>query len=100
MLAAADEFFAGIPGVTWVRPAGGLYVWMSLPERHRDRLQEPAVRRGRQAGRRDVRAGRAELRRRGRPRNQMRLSFGVQTAGGDPRGDAAAGERRAGGHVG
>lgn len=31
MLAACDEFFADVPGVSWVHPAGGLYVWMSLP---------------------------------------------------------------------
>jgi 2-aminoadipate transaminase len=32
MLAAADEFFSDIPGVSWLRPNGGLYVWMTLPE--------------------------------------------------------------------
>ncbi len=31
MLAAADEFLAPIPGVSWERPAGGLYVWLKLP---------------------------------------------------------------------
>lgn len=31
MLAACEEFFADLPGVSWVHPAGGLYVWMSLP---------------------------------------------------------------------
>ncbi len=31
MLAAADEFLAPIPGVTWTRPTGGLYVWAELP---------------------------------------------------------------------
>ena len=32
MLAATDEFFSDLPGVSWVRPNGGLYVWMTLPE--------------------------------------------------------------------
>ncbi|MBX3447925.1 MAG: PLP-dependent aminotransferase family protein [Planctomycetaceae bacterium] len=32
LLRAADEFLADIPGVSWLRPEGGLYVWLSLPE--------------------------------------------------------------------
>lgn len=32
MLAAADEFFTDLPGVSWLRPEGGLYVWMTLPD--------------------------------------------------------------------
>jgi 2-aminoadipate transaminase len=32
MLAAADEFLAGLPGVSWQRPTGGLYIWLRLPE--------------------------------------------------------------------
>jgi 2-aminoadipate transaminase len=32
MLAAADEFLADVPGVSWQRPTGGLYVWLRLPE--------------------------------------------------------------------
>jgi 2-aminoadipate transaminase len=32
MLQAMDEFLAGIPGVRWQRPSGGLYVWLELPE--------------------------------------------------------------------
>ncbi len=31
-LAACDEFFGPIDGVTWDRPTGGLYVWLKLPE--------------------------------------------------------------------
>jgi 2-aminoadipate transaminase len=31
MLAAADEFLAGVPGVSWGRPDGGLYIWLQLP---------------------------------------------------------------------
>lgn len=32
MLAAAEQFFSDIPGVSWTRPEGGLYVWLTLPE--------------------------------------------------------------------
>lgn len=81
MLAAADEFFSDIPGVTWLRPSGGLYVWMSLPEHIATGFESPLF---------------AEATRRcgvmyvpgelsyaaGRPNNQMRLSFGVQTPDG------------------
>jgi len=81
MLAAADEYFADIEGATWVHPAGGLYVWMSLPERietgFKSRLFEEAVKR---AG---VMYVPGELSYAGgRPRNQMRLSYGVQTPEG------------------
>ena len=32
MLEAADEFLAPLPGVEWIRPEGGLYVWLQMPE--------------------------------------------------------------------
>jgi len=31
MLAAAERYFSELPGVHWVHPHGGLYVWMTLP---------------------------------------------------------------------
>lgn len=31
MLSAADKFLSEIPGVQWICPRGGLYVWLSLP---------------------------------------------------------------------
>jgi len=31
-LDAADRFLAPLGGIRWVRPAGGLYVWLCLPE--------------------------------------------------------------------
>lgn len=32
MLQALDDFLADIPGVSWTRPTGGLYVWLRLPD--------------------------------------------------------------------
>jgi 2-aminoadipate transaminase len=32
VLKAADEFLAPLTGLHWVRPTGGLYVWLRLPE--------------------------------------------------------------------
>ena len=31
LLAALDEHLGGLPGVSWLRPGGGLYVWATLP---------------------------------------------------------------------
>jgi len=31
MLEAMDDFLAGLPGVSWRAPTGGLYVWLELP---------------------------------------------------------------------
>ncbi len=31
MLQAMDDFLADIPGLSWPRPTGGLYVWLQLP---------------------------------------------------------------------
>ncbi len=80
MLAAADEFFSDIPGVSWVHPHGGLYVWMTLPDNIPTGFDSPlwdvAVHEegvmyvpGELSYPSDMPA---------RPRNQMRLSFGVQ----------------------
>jgi 2-aminoadipate transaminase len=41
MLAAAEKYFADLPGVSWVRPEGGLYVWMTLPEQIETGLDSP-----------------------------------------------------------
>ncbi len=32
MLAAMERHLAGIPGVRWNRPEGGLYIWLTLPD--------------------------------------------------------------------
>ena len=79
MLAAAEEFFGDIDGVSWLQPAGGLYVWMSLPESVHtgfdSRLFEQATTINK------VTYVPGELcypsSWNKRPRNQMRLSFGI-----------------------
>lgn len=79
MLAAADKYFSDIPGVTWVRPDGGLYVWMSLPKHisasfdnelfiHATRQEQVMYVPGSLCY-----TGPTES----RPHHQMRLSFGV-----------------------
>ncbi|MCH2202825.1 MAG: PLP-dependent aminotransferase family protein [Fuerstiella sp.] len=81
MLAAATEFFSDIPHVHWIRPSGGLYVWMTLsPEIHTgfdSRLFEYATQTAK------VIYVPGELcyptSWNDRPRNQMRLSFGVES---------------------
>ena len=84
MLAAADEFFADLPGVSWVHPHGGLYVWMTLPSHIATGFDSPLFHRAVDVeqvmyvpgeicfgGPRDE-----------RQRNHMRLSFGVQSPDG------------------
>jgi 2-aminoadipate transaminase len=78
MLAAADRYCSGIPGVHWVRPRGGLYVWMTVPPAvdtsFRGALFHHATRQNQVMyvpG--DVCYGGVA----DPPRNQMRLSFGV-----------------------
>ena len=44
MLAAADEFFSDLPGVSWLRPSGGLYVWMTLPDEIKTGFESPLFR--------------------------------------------------------
>lgn len=86
MLAAAHCFFSDIPGVEWVHPHGGLYVWMTLPQAvstgFESRLFEQAVHAE------QVMYVPGELcyappeNGIARPANQMRLSYGVQTPEG------------------
>jgi len=83
MLAAADREFAGIPGVSWHHPAGGLYVWMSLPRHIATGFHSPLFQAAVAAG---VMYVPGEICYAGpetsRPSHQMRLSFGVQTPEG------------------
>ncbi len=89
MLDAAEKYFRDIPGVSWIKPHGGLYVWMSLPEHiptgfdsllfeQAVTLQEVMYVPGELCYASDPN----RLPEKARPRNQMRLSFGVQTPEG------------------
>jgi 2-aminoadipate transaminase len=80
MLRAAGRYFSRLPGVRWVHPHGGLYVWMTLPDRidtsFRGRLFREAVETE------EVMYVPGDLCHAGppesRPNHEMRLSFGVQ----------------------
>jgi 2-aminoadipate transaminase len=80
MLDAADEFLSPLPGVSWFRPQGGLYVWAQLPESittgTSGQLFDTAIR----AGVLYV-PGEYCYPSQGEPvrRNTVRLSFGVQS---------------------
>ncbi|HTI52056.1 MAG TPA: PLP-dependent aminotransferase family protein [Planctomycetaceae bacterium] len=84
MLTAADRYFGKLPGVTWVHPHGGLYVWMTLPTAIATGFESPLFRRAMQVDQvmyvpgEVCYAGPVEA----RPRNQMRLSYGTQTVEG------------------
>ena len=71
-LAAAD-------GVAWTRPAGGLYVWLTLPSRVNTDLDGSLFRRALEKGVIYVPGSYCYYSERGFniPRNHMRLSFGV-----------------------
>jgi 2-aminoadipate transaminase len=84
MLAAADRYFRQLPGVTWVHPRGGLYVWMTLPKSIATGFASPLFRRATQIDQvmyvpgEVCYAGPLEQ----RPRYQMRLSYGTQSIDG------------------
>lgn len=84
MLQAADEFFGDIEGVTWLRPNGGLYVWMSLPATIETGFDSQLFERATSVDK--VMYVPGELcypsSWKERPRNQMRLSFGILDAAG------------------
>ncbi len=90
MLAALDEHFAGIDGVQWRRPHGGLYVWMQLPEEISaspdGQLFDAAIREGVLYV-----PGEYCYPAKGEPvrPNTLRLSFGVQTPAGIAAGIAS-----------
>jgi 2-aminoadipate transaminase len=47
LLDALEGEFGGMPGMSWTKPDGGLFLWVKLPEEvDRRRLQELAVARG------------------------------------------------------
>jgi 2-aminoadipate transaminase len=84
MLAAAENWFSEIPGVDWVHPHGGLYVWMSLPDALDTGFGSPLFRRATEIDK--VMYVPGEVCYSGdpasRPKTQMRLSFGTQVGVG------------------
>jgi 2-aminoadipate transaminase len=84
MLSAADRFFREIPGVTWHHPKGGLYVWMSLPSHVETGFNSPLFQTA--VKKHGVMYVPGELCfapvQGGRPKNHMRLSYGVQSPEG------------------
>ena len=83
MLAAMDEHLAGIEGVQWRRPQGGLYVWLTLPEHLSASEDGPLWSAATESGVLYV-PGQYCYPSEGVPvgRNTIRLSFGVQTCEG------------------
>ena len=84
MIGAADKYFGDIDRVDWYRPNGGLYVWMSLPDTVDTGFSGPLFRRATEhegvmyvPGDLCFSAEQTPL-----PRNNLRLSFGVQSIEG------------------
>ncbi|MEX0715983.1 MAG: PLP-dependent aminotransferase family protein [Planctomycetaceae bacterium] len=79
MVAAAERHFADIPGASWITPQGGLYVWMTLPDSIDTSFEGPLFARATRID--EVMYVPGDLCFGGdpgdRPRNHMRLSFGV-----------------------
>jgi len=78
---AVDEHLGGVEGINWLVPDGGLYVWMTLPERVNTGLCGSLFERA--VNQEQVMYVPGDLCYIGtdgaRPRNQLRLSFGVET---------------------
>jgi 2-aminoadipate transaminase len=87
MLLAADELLGPIDGVHWVRPTGGLYVWLQLPEEIDTGLQGPLFDRAVEQGVLYV-PGEYCYPRLGWPvkKNMIRLSFGIPSCADIRRG--------------
>jgi len=81
MLSAADKYCADIAGVEWLHPHGGLYVWMKTPDSVQTGFESPLFQRA--VRHEKVMYVPGELCYAGpledRPRNRMRLSYGVLT---------------------
>lgn len=84
MLAAADRYFGSISDVSWVHPDGGMYVWMNLPAGISSGFDSPLFRQATLVNKVMYVPGELSYPAAwpNRPRNQMRLSFGVQNAEG------------------
>ncbi|MCH2211864.1 MAG: PLP-dependent aminotransferase family protein [Fuerstiella sp.] len=81
MLSAAAEFFSDIPDVDWFRPSGGLYLWMTLSPKIRTGFDSRLFEYATQTAKVIYVPGELcyPTSWEGRPRNQMRLSFGVES---------------------
>jgi 2-aminoadipate transaminase len=84
MLQAASRYFGDIPGVYWVHPHGGLYVWMTVPDHIDTGFEGPLF--AQAAGVEKVMYVPGSLcyadPHAAGTRNRMRLSFGVQNPAG------------------
>lgn len=80
MLDAAEQHFRDIPGVSWVHPSGGMYVWMKLPDHIETGFRSELFRRATHVEKVMYVPGELSypLDWPQRPRCEMRLSFGVQ----------------------
>ncbi len=87
ILAASEEFLRPIPGVEWVAPRGGLYLWLTLPEGIDAGFAGPLFDRAVAEGVLYV-PGQYCYPAEGcpRPDNRLRLSFGCQPSDGLRRG--------------
>jgi 2-aminoadipate transaminase len=90
MLAAIDQEFVGIPGVSWVRPKGGMYVWMKLPAHIHTGFDSELFRVATHVEKVMYVPGELSypVDWSARPRCEMRLSFGLQSAEGIQEGIA------------
>lgn len=81
MLETLEDEFAGVEGIEWTRPGGGLYVWLTLPEGIDTDIDGSLFRRCVDAGVIYVPGRFCYLAEPGyqAPANRMRLSFGVPT---------------------
>lgn len=84
MLEATEREFSGICGVSWVRPSGGMYVWMRLPDHIHTGFDSELFRRATQTDKVMYVPGELcyPMDWQERPRCEMRLSFGVQSIQG------------------
>lgn len=80
MLSAAHDFLAPLPGVRWISPEGGLYVWLVLPEEFDTGPEGQLFQRALAAGVLYVPGQYCFPHEGPRPTCTIRLSFGVQPA--------------------
>lgn len=90
MLQACDEFLGPIGAIRWMQPAGGLYVWIRLPDEIDTGLDGPLFERAATEGVLYVPGVHCfpTFNRPGRT-NMLRLSFGIQSCASIRRGVAA-----------